>query len=150
MSNIERIGPLFQPCAQLAIEIGQLMNQIEHAPAAQLQQLERQLGQLQSRYQQQCGQSHSGVPHKLLNLQFVRETALFNLVSEMGDEVRVIFGGNDGILVTIDGAGHIHVYPPQGPGDPEVRQAAASIIAGMQTLINKLGGVAAQQGAAAA
>lgn len=150
MANIERTGPFLQPCVQLAIEIGQVINQMEHASAAQMPPLEKQLGQLQSRYQQQCGQSHSGVPHRLLNLQFVRDTALFNLVSETGNEVRVIFGGNDGVLITINAAGQITVQPPQGPGDPEVRQAATSIIGGMQTLINKLGGVAAQQGAAAA
>ena len=46
-----------------------------------------------------------------------------------GNVVRVIFGGDDGVLVTIDGAGHIHVFPPQGPGDPEVRQGVTSIIA---------------------
>jgi hypothetical protein len=149
MATLERTGVFPQPCAQLAIEIGQVMNQIEHASPAQLPQLERQLGQLQARYHQQCGQSGSGVHHPLLNLQFVRGTALFNVITETGNEVRVIFGGNDGILITIDGAGHIHVYPPQGPGDPELRQAVTSIIAGMQTLTGKLGGVA-QQGAAAA
>lgn len=150
MTNAERARIVLQPCVQLAIEIGQVIKQIENASPSLLPQLERQLGQLESRYQQQCGQSHSSVPHKLLNLQFVRDTALFNLVSETGNEVRVIFGGNDGILITINAAGQVTVQPPQSPGDPEVRQAATSIITGMQTLINKLGGVAAQQGAAAA
>jgi hypothetical protein len=29
----------------------------------------------------------------------------------------------DGKVITIDGQGHIHVAPPEGPGDPEIRQA---------------------------
>ena len=48
--------------------------------------------------------------------------------------VKVIIGGNDGILVTIDANGHIHVTPPEGPGDPEVRQAVASIVQGVGAL----------------
>ena len=62
------------------------------------------------------------------NLEFVRDTAFFNLVREPGIEVRVIFGGNDGVLITIDPAGHVHVLPPEGPGDPEIRQAVTAIL----------------------
>jgi hypothetical protein len=53
---------------------------------------------------------------------------------EQGNEVTVIIGGNDGTLITIDGAGHIHVLPPEGPGDPEVRQAVSSILEGVAVL----------------
>jgi len=48
--------------------------------------------------------------------------------------VRVIIGGNDGVLITIDANGHIVVTPPEGPGDPEVRQAVASIVQGVGAL----------------
>jgi hypothetical protein len=73
------------------------------------------------------------------NLEFVRGTALFNLVREPGNAVRVIFGGDDGILVTIDANGVIHVIPPEGPGDFELRQAVNAILHGVQVLSNKIG-----------
>jgi hypothetical protein len=73
------------------------------------------------------------------NLEFVRGTALFNLVREPGNEVRVIFGGNDGILITIDANGVIHVLPPEGPGDPEIRAAVTAILNGVQTLNDRIG-----------
>lgn len=38
------------------------------------------------------------------------------------------------MLITIDANGQIHVTPPGGPGDPEVRQAVASIVQGVATL----------------
>ena len=36
-----------------------------------------------------------------------------------GNSVKVILGGNDGVLVTVDANGKIKVTPPEGPGDPE-------------------------------
>jgi hypothetical protein len=88
--------------------------------------------------------------HKATNfhLEFARGTAFLNLVREPGNEVRVIFGGNDGILITIDANGVIHVIPPEGPGDPEVRQAVSAILQGVQVLNSKIG--PAQPGAVAA
>lgn len=151
MAIVHRTGSFPVPCLQLAIEIGQVAEQLLHASAEQQPQLEKQLGQLQGKYQQQCGQSMAsgagGSRYKpyALSLEFLRETAFL----ELANEVRVIFGGNDGILVTIDAAGHIQVSPPQGPGDPEVRQAVTSIIQGVQVLNGKIGGVT-QRGAAAA
>jgi hypothetical protein len=44
------------------------------------------------------------------------------------EESRIIIGGNDGILITIDANGQIHVLHSEGPGDPEVRKAVASIV----------------------
>jgi hypothetical protein len=78
------------------------------------------------------------------SLQFLNKAVLLNI--EEGNEQRVIIGGNDGILITIDGNGHIHVLPPEGPGDPEVRQAVTTIVEGA-ALLSRLG--AAQRGAAA-
>jgi hypothetical protein len=81
--------------------------------------------------------------HKKVEL--LNNAVLLNV--EFGNEVTVIIGGNDGILITIDGQGHIHVTPPEGPGDPEVRQAVASIVQGIAVL-SRLG--AALGGAAGA
>lgn len=149
MSNKEHVKTLPQPCLQLAIEMGQVAKTSRCFASTQLQ-LERQLGQLQDKYQQQCEQASTDGTHFKphgLNLEFVRGTALLNIVNEIGNEVRVIFGGNRSILVTINAAGQIHASPPQGPGDPEVRQAVMSIIQSVNLLNNKLG--AAAQGAAA-
>ena len=79
------------------------------------------------------------------SVELLNNAVLLN--AERGNEVRVIIGGNDGILITIDGSGHIHVTPPEGPGDPEMRQAVASIVQGVAVL-SRLG--AAEKGAAGA
>jgi len=72
------------------------------------------------------------------SVQLLNNAALLSI--ERGNEVRVIIGGNDGILITIDGQGHIHVTPPEGPGDPEVRQAVTSIVQGV-TVLSRLGAI---------
>jgi hypothetical protein len=64
-------------------------------------------------------------------VEIVRDSVILNL--EAGP-VRVIIGGNDGVLVTIDVNGHIHITPPEGPGDPEVRQAVTSVVEGIAAL----------------
>lgn len=66
------------------------------------------------------------------SVELINNAVLLNV--ERGNEVKVIIGGNDGILITIDANGHIHVTPPEGPGDPEVRQAVASIVQGVSVL----------------
>ena len=63
-----------------------------------------------------------------------RSAVLFHIPDEHGNSVRVILGGADGPLVTIDAAGHIHVTPSIGPGDPEVRNAISGILSGIQTI----------------
>ncbi|MGH9431673.1 MAG: hypothetical protein ACRD3T_09035 [Terriglobia bacterium] len=68
------------------------------------------------------------------SLEIVDRVVILNLPQEHGNGVRVIFGGNDGILITIDGSGHIVVRGPEGPGDPEVRQAMAGILSGVEVL----------------
>jgi hypothetical protein len=70
-------------------------------------------------------------------------------VAPRANGVRVIFGGNDGVLVTIDGNGVIHVLPPEGPGDPEVRQAVAAIVQGFKLLAGGITAGAATGTAAA-
>ena len=63
-----------------------------------------------------------------------RSAVLLHIPDEHGNSVRVILGGADGPLVTIDAAGHIHVTPSLGPGDPEVRKAISGILSGIQTI----------------
>ncbi len=63
-----------------------------------------------------------------------RSAVLFHIPDEHGNSVRVILGGADGPLVTIDAAGHIHVTPSIGPGDPEIRKAISGILSGIQTI----------------
>ena len=65
-------------------------------------------------------------------VELLNNAVLLNV--EVGNEVRVIIGGNDGTLITIDAHGRIHVTPPEGPGDPQVRQAVASIVQGVAVL----------------
>ncbi len=75
-----------------------------------------------------------------------RSTVLLRIPEQDGLQVRVILGGADGPLVTIDASGHIHVLPPMGPGDPELRKAITQVLQGVQTL----GRLANQAGAQAA
>jgi hypothetical protein len=63
---------------------------------------------------------------------------------EHGNFQRVILGGADGILVTVDANGHIHILGPEGPGDPEVRKAVTAIQQSVQVLTR----TASQQAAA--
>jgi hypothetical protein len=48
--------------------------------------------------------------------------------------VKVVIGGGDGPLITIDQNGHIHVLPSQGPGDPELRRAFVSLAEILQVI----------------
>ena len=50
------------------------------------------------------------------------------------DGVRVLVGGADGILITIDANGHIHILPSQGPGDPELLKAITALLKGLRVL----------------
>jgi hypothetical protein len=70
-----------------------------------------------------------------MSLEIVNRSAvLLHIPDEHGNAVRVVLGGADGPLVTIDANGHIKVLPPQGPGDPELRKAISSILQGVQTI----------------
>ena len=63
-----------------------------------------------------------------------RNAILLHIPEERGNSVKVIIGGADGPLVTIDAVGHIHVTPSVGPGDPEIRKAVSGILQGIQEL----------------
>jgi len=63
-----------------------------------------------------------------------RSAVLFHIPDEHGNSVRVILGGADGPLIAVDAAGHIHVTPSIGPGDPEIRKAISGILSGIQTI----------------
>jgi hypothetical protein len=76
-----------------------------------------------------------------------RSALLLHIPQEHGNAVRVILGGADGPLVTIDANGHVVVHPPQGPGDPELRHAISGILQGIQTIV-RLAGQAGALGAA--
>ncbi len=115
------------PCDKLSQLIGQAIEEGAVAQARSLEEL----------YAKQCG----GKKPKLAvpigaraSMRFADEAVFLNLVNEQGNVVTVIFGGSDGILITIDGKGKITVLPPEGPGDPEVRQAVASIRQAVEVL----------------
>jgi hypothetical protein len=63
-----------------------------------------------------------------------RSAILLHIPDDHGNSVKVILGGADGPLVTVDPAGHIHVWPAIGPGDPEVRKAVSGILQGIQEI----------------
>ena len=63
-----------------------------------------------------------------------RSAILLHIPDDHGNAVKVILGGADGPLVTIDPSGHIHVSPSVGPGDPEVRKAVSGILQGIQEI----------------
>lgn len=115
--------PIEIPCFKLSQMIGQA---IEAGSVTQARSLE-------ALYVKQCGgkkpnRTDLAVPiGARASMRFTDEAVFLNLVNEQGNVVNVIFGGNDGVLITIDGKGEITVLPPEGPGDPEVRQAVASI-----------------------
>jgi hypothetical protein len=71
---------------------------------------------------------------------------LLHIPQEHGNSVKVLFGGADGTLITIDANGHITVLPPEGPGDPEVRQAISTILQSVKVIGSFASGAAAAAG----
>lgn len=63
-----------------------------------------------------------------------RSAILLHIPEEYGNSVKVILGGAEGPLVTIDAGGHIHVAPAMGSGDPEVRKAISCILQGIKEI----------------
>jgi hypothetical protein len=121
------------PCPILSREIGLLETEILRTRSPyEIKKLEKILASLQSLYRTQCEHALAPNPGFSTTAHKFGEGLLLNIVEANG--VRVIFGGNDGILVTIDGAGHIHVYGPDGPGDPVLRNAVTAVLQGMNTL----------------
>jgi hypothetical protein len=137
--------PIQLPCPLLSRQIGNVISEIEQttSPAAR-RQLELQLASLEQLFEKQCepklGGTQQAEPKGLSGtVRFIDGSLFLSVTNERANVVTVLFGGNDGVLITIDGHGHIHVLPPEGPGDPEVRQA---VTAALQTM-NLLGAAAA-------
>jgi hypothetical protein len=61
-------------------------------------------------------------------IELIGNAVQLRLPADHGNAVYVIFGGADGILVTIDAQGHIHIRPPEGPGPTEKLRAAVAAI----------------------
>jgi hypothetical protein len=69
------------------------------------------------------------------SLEVINRSAVWlHLPDDHGNSVKVILGGADGPLVTVDPAGHIHVSPAIGAGDPELRKAVSGILQGIQEI----------------
>ena len=67
-------------------------------------------------------------------------TVFAKFLNEHGPQVEIIRGGNDGVLITIDGNGKVTVRPPEGPGDPE----ASRLLKTIADAVTALGDRAAQ------
>src|SRR5260370_37603051 len=63
-----------------------------------------------------------------------RSAILLHIPNDHGNAVKVILGGADGPLVTVDPARHIHVSQSVGPGEPEVGKAVSGILKGSQEI----------------
>jgi hypothetical protein len=68
------------------------------------------------------------------SIQLLNKAVLLHIPEERGIYQKVIIGGADGILVTVDANGHIHILGPEGPGDPEVKKAVNAIQQSIQVL----------------
>ena len=124
MQKIAQTHPILLPCPVISESIGNVINEIQRTSnASAKRQLELQLSSLERLYESQC----AGQPKQAhtigarLSMRYADDFFFLNYVTEPGNVVTLIFGGNDGILITIDGQGVIKVLPPAGPGDPEVR-----------------------------
>jgi hypothetical protein len=70
------------------------------------------------------------------SLELLNNSLILSILDGHGNPARVLFGGNDGILITINPNGKITVLPPEGPGDPELRAAFKSL----NSSLGKIGG----------
>ena len=138
MPEVNRLIQL--PCPLLSRQIGNVISEIEQttSPAAR-RQLELQLASLEQLFEKQCEPKRADTQQaKPIGLsgtvRFIDGSLFLSATNERGNVVTVLFGGNDGVLITIDGQGHIHVLPPEGPGDPEVRQAVTAALQTMELL----------------
>jgi hypothetical protein len=68
------------------------------------------------------------------SIQLLNKAVMVQIPEEHGNFQRVIIGGADGTLITIDARGHIHIIHPEGPGDPEVKKAVSAIQQNIQVL----------------
>jgi hypothetical protein len=74
------------------------------------------------------------IMHVSKQLEVIDTGVILRIAREAANGVKVIFGGADGVLIYIDGQGHIHKLPSQGPGDPEIRRAVEAIVQSVQRL----------------
>jgi hypothetical protein len=61
------------------------------------------------------------------SIQLLNKAVLLHIPEERGIYQKVIIGGADGILVTVDANGHIHILGPEGPGEKAVNAIQQSI-----------------------
>lgn len=134
--------PILLPCPMISESIGNLISEIQRTSnASAKRQLELQLGSLERLYESQCTghpkQAHTSGTR--LSMRYANDLLFLNHITEPGNAVTLILGGNDGPLITIDGHGVIKVLPPEGPGDPETELAIDPAVidpAYQRTIIN--------------
>ncbi len=128
------------PCFILSRQLGYLFEEIERSSdPSEKRQLELQLASLERMYQTQCEpklkDAKQAAPVGVhASMRYDDGFLFLNVLNQAAEEVTVIFGGNDGVLIYIDGRGVIHKLPPEGPGDPEIRQAVTSIVKAVNVL----------------
>jgi hypothetical protein len=124
MQKMPQTHPIPLPCPVISESIGNVINEIQRTSnASAKRQLELQLSSLERLYESQCEgpRKPANTMGARLSMTYANNFFFLNHVTEPGKVVTLIFGGNDGILITIDPQGVIHVSGPAGPGDPEVR-----------------------------
>jgi hypothetical protein len=138
MNEVNRIVEL--PCPILSRQIGYVVEEIERTSSpSERRQLELQLGSLERLYETQCEpkpkDAQQAAPAGVhASMRYADGFLFLNVANAEAAEVTVIFGGNDGVLIYIDGKGVIHKLPPEGPGDPEIRQAVTSMVKAVNVL----------------
>jgi hypothetical protein len=71
------------------------------------------------------------------SLELLNNSLILSILDGHGNPARVLIGGGEGILVTIDSNGNITVHPSGGPGDPELLTAFKSL----NSSLGKIGGI---------
>jgi hypothetical protein len=128
------------PCFILSRQLGYLFEEIERtSDPFQKRQLELQLASLERMYASQCEPKSKDAKQATpvgvrASMRYDDGFLFLNVLNNEAEMVTVIFGGNDGVLIYIDGRGVIHKLPPEGPGDPEIRQALTSIVKAVNVL----------------
>ncbi len=147
---MKELTPIEVPCPILSRQIGYVIEQLEGTTSASARkQLEAQLTSLERLYETQCEpkpkDAQPAAPVGVqASMRFADGYLFLNVLNAAAEEVTVIFGGNDGVLIYLDGRGVIHKLPPEGPGDPEIRQAVTLVT----KAVNVLSGAAVAVGVA--
>jgi hypothetical protein len=138
MNEVSRIVEV--PCFILSRQLGNVLEEIERtSDPSEKRQLELQLASLERLYLSQCEpktkDAQQAAPVGVhASMRYDDGFLFLNVLNAAAEEVTVIFGGNDGVLIYIDGKGVIHKLPPEGPGDPEIRQSVTSIVKAVNVL----------------